>query len=203
MDYKHDIFLSYNRRYPHEEWVNDIFYPLFIPYLEDAIGRRISVFKDTETIKSGEDWENRLKNGLAHSRCMVSILSPSYFLSEWCTKEFAIMYHRQKALGYLTVNNPTGLILPITIRNGIHFPKHINKIQSLDCRDFFRIGGGVKDTQLFIDLQSKLLEWVDEVAMAINKSPNWDKNWIKEDWVVEPIKEIKPESKPKFKKPIL
>jgi hypothetical protein len=203
MGYQYDVFLSYNRKFPHGQWVDEIFYPLFVPYLEDALNKEAKVFKDTKEIEAGSAWPQRLKNAIAHSRCMVSIFSPAYFRSQWCMKEFNIMYYRQKQLGYLTVNKPTGLIFPVNIFDGEHFPPYAHEVHMLNCIDYNRIGEGVKRTKLFVDFQGVLQGWVYDVAKAINKAPEWDKMWLTRDWLDIPFQDFQPENESKMRKPNL
>jgi len=203
MDYQYDVFLSYNRKFPYGQWVDEIFYPLFLPYLEDAVNRDVSVFKDTEKTRVGSAWPQRLKNAIAHSRCMVSIFSPSYFRSKWCMKEFWIMYHRQRQLGYLTVENPGGLIVPVNISDGEHFPSYAKELQMLDCRDFNRIGEGVKKTELYIDFQGVLQQWVVDAAAAVKNAPQWDPGWLTPEWLDIPVEYVPADNKPNVKKPRL
>lgn len=185
MAYKFDIFLSYNRKHPHGQWVNDIFYPLFIPYVEDALNRRISVFKDDREILSGANWERTILSSLLKSRIMVPVLSPSYFMSEWCMREFQVMHYRQIQLGYMTNDNPSGIIVPLTINDGDYFPECVKSIQILDCKNYFRVGDGFKATPRFVELQDKLLRWADEVAHAINIAPTWSTDWSNENWITD------------------
>lgn len=153
MSYQYDIFLSYNRKFPHGDWVNDIFLPFFKSYLEDALNlREVKIFIDIDEIKSGQAFDAKIKNALIHSKIMVSIFSPAYFLSEWCKKEFAIIDYRQRQCGYLTVENPNGLIVPIKIFDGEHFPEYVNEIfQITDFNKFSRIGIQTSNTPLFVE----------------------------------------------------
>lgn len=183
MAYQYDVFLSYNRKFPHGEWVNDIFYPLFVSYLEDALNQDVRVFKDDTEIKSGEAWKLRIEKSLVYSKVLVAIFSPAYFRSEWCSKEFAVMNYRQKNLGYLSYEKPNGLVIPLKIFDGEHFPEYANNLQMLDLIEYNRVGGGVKQTELYINLQGKLQEWVYEVAAAINAAPQWDESWNTSDWI--------------------
>jgi hypothetical protein len=203
MTYEYDVFLSYNRKFPHGQWVDDVFYPLFKPYLEDALNKNVSIFKDTEKIEGGSAWPQRLKNALVHSKCMVAVFSPSYFRSKWCMKEFTIMNFRQKQLGYLTLEKPNGLIIPINLFDGEHFPRYARDLQTLDCRGFNRVGDGIKSTKLYIDLQGILQKWVYDVAAAVNNAPEWDAAWKSKKWLETPIKNIQPENKTKVRKPNL
>ncbi|MCI0471945.1 MAG: toll/interleukin-1 receptor domain-containing protein [Candidatus Aminicenantes bacterium] len=203
MSYQYDVFLSYNRKFPHGQWVDEMFYPLFVPYLEDALNQEVSVFKDTEEIKTGAAWPERLQNALTHSRCMVSIFSPAYFRSEWCMKEFSIMYRRQKRLGYMTVKKPSGLIIPVNIFDGEHFPRHASKLQMLDCRNLYRVGEGAKHTTIYIELQGLLQEWVYDVADAVKNAPAWDAAWLEEEWLDIPDAYAGINIKLKVKRPVL
>jgi len=190
MAYKYDVFLSYSRLYPMGDWVNDIFFPLFKPYLDDALNKDTLIFKDILEIKSGNDWAMRIRNGLIHSKVMVSIFNPGYFRSEWCMREFAVMNHRQKELGYLTQSNPNGLIVPVKIFDGEHFPDYATCIQTLDCIKYNRVGPAVKNTPMFLDFQEELQKWVYQVASAIEKCPDWDAQWLENDWVDKPYDAI-------------
>jgi hypothetical protein len=203
MSYQYDIFLSYNRKFPHGQWVDEMFYPLFVPYLEDALNQEVTIFKDTEEIETGAAWPERLMNALTHSRCMVSIFSPSYFRSEWCMKEFSIMYHRQKQLGYLTMEKPNGLIIPVNIFDGEHFPRFASKLQMLDCRELYRVGEAVKHTSIYIELQGVLQKWVYDVASAVKDAPAWDAAWLGKKWLDVPDVYTRADKKLKVKRPVL
>ena len=184
MAYEYDVFLSYNRKFPHGNWVNDVFFPLFESYLADSLNvRKAKIFKDDREIHSGTDWAKQIRKGLVHSKAMVSIFSPAYFNSEWCMREFATIYHRQLACGFLTDEAPDGLIVPLQLFDGQHFPAFGNRHQMLDCRDYNMEGPAFKTTAQYIEFQRKLQKWVDDVAAAVNRAPAWDASWIGQEWV--------------------
>ncbi len=201
MDYTYDIFLSYTRKHPHSQWVNEIFYPLFVPYVEDALNSKINIFKDDNEIRSGSDWEKVILNSLLQSRIMVPILSPSYFMSEWCKREFQVFHYRQIKQGFMSAQNPYGLIVPIRINDGDFFPDCVKKIQSLDCRNHFRIGEGFKSTARYVELQDKLIYWANEVAQAILNSNEIPLPLNNLDWLKESNKEVDLSTNIKILKP--
>jgi len=203
MSYEHDVFLSYNRKFPSEEWVEKVFYPFFVPYLADALNKDVFVFKDTEEITSGSSWPNHLKHALTHSKCMVSIFCPAYFRSQWCMKEFSAMYFRQTQPGYLTINNPNGLIVPLNIFDGEHFPPYVQELQIMDCKAYYRVGDGFKLTPAYIEFQALLQNWVYDVAKAVNNAPAWDPAWIEDKWLEPPVKKSPANRIKKTRKPIL
>jgi len=203
MKYKYDIFLSYSRKSPHSQWVNDVFFPLFVPYVEDALNSKITVFKDDGEIQGGSDWEQTILNSLLQSKIMVPILSPSYFMSEWCKREFQVFHYRQIKQGFMSKENPSGLIVPVRINDGDFFPDCVKKIQTLDCRNHFRIGEGFKTTARYIELQDKLIAWANEVAQAIINSKEISVKLANLDWIEESQKEIDLSTNIKFQKPRL
>ena len=191
MAYEYDVFLSYNRKYPHGEWVNETFFPLFESYLSDALNvRKAKIFKDDREIKNGADWAKKIRKGLVCSKAMVSIFSPAYFNSEWCMREFATLYHRQCTLGFLTDDAPDGLIVPMQLFDGQHFPKFGSRHQMLDCREYNRVGPGFKHTSQYIEFQEKLQFWVDDVAAAVNRAPAWDAAWLGKEWVEDAFDQL-------------
>ena len=185
MAYKYDVFLSYNRKYPHGKWVMETFYPFFKSFIEEALNiEDANIFIDSEEIKSGQAWDAKIKDALIHSRVMVSILSPAYFNSLWCKKEFAVLDYRQRRCGYMTTDNPNGIIVPIKIFDGEHFPDYVNEgIQISDFNKFLRIGLESSPTPLFIEFQDHLIDWINSVAHAYNNAPEWNDEWKTDEWI--------------------
>lgn len=178
-DYQYDVFLSYRRKRRPKMWVDEVFYPLFEDLLCEALGgREPRIFKDVEEIRGGDNWHARVCNALATSKCLVPVLLPSYFTSEWCVREFSIIHNRQLQLGYNSLDNPHGLIVPIKIHDGESFPEGIDKINICDFNDYFYTGKGLELTTKYIELESKLIKWVEKVAFAIRNAPEWDPKFL-------------------------
>jgi hypothetical protein len=52
------------------------------------------VFFDRSGIRAMDDWEHRILRGLRSSKAMVALLSPAYFASEFCRREWkALLDH--------------------------------------------------------------------------------------------------------------
>jgi TIR domain len=187
MSYKYDVFISYKSK--SRDWVNKIFLPLFEHYLEEAVGgKSVNIFFDQIGIEGGDAWEKRLKNALAHSKCMVSILKPSYFNSEWCKKEFAVMEYRSTQYGLCTIEMPGGLIVPISVYDGNIFPDAATAFQISNYEEFYRANiKGFEELKAFQELQTELKTLTLAVAKAIKKAPKWDKEWLEDKWLELPI----------------
>jgi hypothetical protein len=182
MAYDYDIFLSYKSGFPFSNWVHEVFLPFFEPYVENALNRPLTVFVDRTGIAAGDAWPSRLERALACSRCLVAIWSPIYFHSEWCRRECELMLHRERQLGLRSLSNPSGLVLPISLFDGEHFPQITREIQTLDCRKYFIVGDGFKKTELYGQFQAEVLNWSGGVAAAIDRAPRWRREWLSRDW---------------------
>lgn len=202
MVYEYDVFVSYTRKGLFGKWVHDIFYPVFEDFLENTLNREVNIFIDKTNIHAGDAWPERIKYSLAHSRCLIAIWLPSYFHSNWCKCELEVMRHREKKLGYRTNSNPNGLIMPLNIFDGEHFPKFAKDINYLNCIEYC-YDGDFKKTIGYIEFQKILKPWVVDLAESINKAPEWSEEWLKKEWIDDPINTIQQNPDYSFKQPIL
>lgn len=134
-NYEHHIFVSYRRS--DQEWVRwtrDNLVRVLRSLLRPGLGN-VSVYMD-ENIETGASWPAHLALNHARSKLLVAVLSRDYFQSDWCRLELALMYAREKATGLRTQENPSGLIVPLTIDDGNQFPAEIQEIQSQKLHNF-------------------------------------------------------------------
>ncbi len=197
MSYKYDIFISYNHSVI-DDWLVEHFIPLSVWHFESSLGYRPEIFIDRDGILTGDSWPERLSNALSHSKCLMAILSPSYFNSTWCIYELTTMLKREEQNGFRIKKKPEGLIIPINVSNGRSFPEIIKNIQYFDCRDYVIKGDAFKSSPIYVDFQRKIKTWSADVAKCIENAPIWKKEWT--DQKIETIINI---SKPHFKPPIL
>ena len=89
MIYDYDYFISYAPK-DNEDGIIDE----FVERLRDnpdfvaLFGAKPRIFFDKEAIRGMDDWEYRIRYGIDSSRFLIVFLSPSYFQSEMCAKEF-------------------------------------------------------------------------------------------------------------------
>lgn len=187
MAYNYDVFISYRR--PTKRWVSKYFKRLIEHYLPEALdGRPVRIFFDENDIHTGDAWENRLKKALSESKCLVPVLTPSYFTSNWCTKEFAVMENRSLKHGFHTVQAPGGLIVPITINQGKFYPL---KIQALPCYEYYMSRGDLDKMSFWEDFERKIADWIStDLAKAIKQAPAWNEVWQQDEWLEVPTDHI-------------
>ena len=95
MQYNYDYFISYahnDNKLPDgvPGFVNE-----FVEKLKNGseehkriFGGKIRIFFDETEIPDMSHWDNKIRAGLASSRFLIVLLSPNYFKSEYCAKEF-------------------------------------------------------------------------------------------------------------------
>jgi tetratricopeptide (TPR) repeat protein len=87
--FEYDVFISYAHKDDHDGWVTALVEAIKVTHLEyETIP--LDLFFDTHEIRTMDDWEHRILRGLRHSKVMIAVLSPNYFGSEYCRKEWQI-----------------------------------------------------------------------------------------------------------------
>ncbi len=171
-NYEYDVFLSYaeGKKGQFGAWTRNHFLMLFSLHLEGSLGRPPTIFSEREGMAEGGPWPARFKHALIRSRCMVAIWSPSYFQSSWCWCEFHAMLEHERLLGLRTTEKPWGLILPVTISDGKHFPPEARALEDsvFDCRNFLRVGEAFEKTPRYLDFEDRVVMWAERVAEAID-----------------------------------
>lgn len=197
-DYEFDIFISY-RHEPFGYWINQHFLPPFRDYLKQSVplGRDAQIFIDREGISTGDNWPDRLKYALAHSRCMVAIWHRDYFESKWCLAELNVMWHRR-----LQFPNPPKIILPISVHDGQLFPQEVTPLQYKSFNDF-ALPGKPSKTPKYVTLQRTIQQWVEnDVVKAIDEAPAWSEAMRSKEWLEKPIQRMLIKPTPRnFKSP--
>ena len=134
MEYEHNIFLSYAHGKVWSPWVKDTFVPRLQAYLELEVGP-VEISVDYQ-IDPGANWSENLHRRVAKSQIMLPLLSANYFHREWCRREMALMFEREKNLGLVGSDENYGLLIPVRLGDGLSFPDLISRVQYIDFEDF-------------------------------------------------------------------
>jgi tetratricopeptide (TPR) repeat protein len=95
----YDLFVSYARaddRGEHQQKVTALVEAIKADYLR-VTGTPLSVFFDTSAIRTMDDMEVKILDGLRESKMMVAVLSPAYFASDYCRKEWEVYVETELA----------------------------------------------------------------------------------------------------------
>jgi hypothetical protein len=94
----YDLFISYTRADNRDGWITALVEQLH-QIRDEVEDRRWTVFFDERSIRTGQDWEQRLKSTLSAARFLVVFLSPAYFKSEWCRREWEEFRKQEQSRG--------------------------------------------------------------------------------------------------------
>lgn len=175
-DYEHDIFVSYRRS--DEDWVRwtrDNFVHALTSLLRPGLGKvRIYIDEDIET---GASWPAHLARNLSRSKLMVAVLSRDYFQSDWCCLEMTLMCRREKLVQFRTADNPSRLIIPMTIDDGDCFPPEIRAMQCEQLHQFanpFIRTDSPKQEDFTERLREKVCPMIEQALATV---PDFDPAW--------------------------
>lgn len=98
----YDFFVSYARSDNANGWISNFVEELLAEHRKFAAGRDLTYFFDKHEIGAGADWQHTLNHGIAHSKLFVAFISPNYFASEWCRKEWRAWIDAEIAKHILT-----------------------------------------------------------------------------------------------------
>jgi hypothetical protein len=171
--YTHHVFLSYRRLPDISNWVREVLGPKLQFNLGEALdGEEARVFWDTEDIAAGDLWWNRIEHALRGSCCLVPIWSPSYFRSAYCVAEWLTFRGRGAAAGLAD----SELVVPVAFNGVPSFPRGAKAVQWLDLSDF-TYEGIQRTADPWIQLQTKLRNFAQQLALKIQGAPAFQANW--------------------------
>jgi len=187
MQYEYDVFISYKTGAVFGTWVHEIFFNIFEDHLDQSLGYKSKIFIDTRQIRDGASWPDQLKLASIKSKSMVAVLSPLYFVSNWCKNECSIMLAKEDDTGFRTQDNPDGLIPSICLHDGNRFPQIFRTRQYRSWHDYALIGGGFRNSLKFLELQTEIQQFAANVALTIDDAPLFDEKWLEPNWVTQAI----------------
>lgn len=97
-----DFFVSYARRDNASGWITRFVDELISEHKTFSAGHTLHPFFDQHVITTGADWQLYLAHGISHSRLFLAFISPNYFASEWCRKEWRAWMDAEIAQHILT-----------------------------------------------------------------------------------------------------
>src|SRR5262245_28914738 len=95
MPYQYDAFFSYKRDPQSDPWHHEVKEKLKF-WLRQENGANVQIFFDTEEIRTGLRWHQKLADALRGSKCIICVWSPAYFQSKWCVSEWKTFVQREK-----------------------------------------------------------------------------------------------------------
>jgi hypothetical protein len=171
--YGYEVFLSYRRWPLHLRWLDRYFVPLFEGYLGQYVVDKCTdrhpdrmLFRDVEDVKFGMRIPARVEHGIRHARCLVALLSPEYFRSQWCVVEWDSFKTRGQ-------NEGRELVVPAIVHDGETVRTAISDTMSVNFHDDFTDGESFKRSRKYMPFEKKVRSLAERVAEIVKNAPEW------------------------------
>ena len=100
---EYDIFVSYARLDNNDGWIKAYVEALAEQFKLFTGGRELRYFWDTDRIPEFSHWQTEIFNkGIANSKLFLAFLSPNYFVSEVCRREWRAWIEREIGMHILS-----------------------------------------------------------------------------------------------------
>jgi hypothetical protein len=162
--YEYDLFVSYHHGGVVTEWVR-AFVDNLVDWLSMELPYKPRVFLDYRDADIGESFNAQLEKALERSKLLLAILTPAYFASDWCRREWAIFEKRE----LITKSGP--MILPVLLRGRQILPDIAKRRQWIDASDIDIIGKNQKASKNEYVL---LKETAKSIAMMLENVAPYD-----------------------------
>jgi len=184
MSYQYDVFFSYKRDVESDWWHKTTMEKLRFWLKQELDQLDVPIFFDTEEIRTGLRWRNKICDALVTSRAIVCVWSPLSFRSQWCVSEWQTFAERERNCG-------RDLIVPASYYDGSNFPPEAQDKQITDLSNYASIAPRFWETEIAVDFDRKCLKrFAGDVASAVRRAPAFDPGF--------PLVEISKEQLPSF-----
>jgi hypothetical protein len=164
-DYVYDIYVSYQRTQILSDWLS-LFLPLLSGWLSEDLGRDARIFWGDDTALAGDgSFLDTMQSALRASRCLLPVLTPSYFQSDFCMAELRSFTKWER--------RP---IVPILFRGNLTLPEDMRRFQVVDMSQFAYAGDAFKTSPRYLDFQKTVQEMSPRLVDAIRNAPPFDPN---------------------------
>lgn len=170
---EYDVFLSYARADDENRQHVTRLIQAMQRVFRSHTGHPLRIFIDKQEIATAQVWEKRILSALRRSSVMVAIISPSYFTSEWCGREWdyfrSLERERSVRLGIATYAT---LIFPVALQDldRVLRPSDAmrRRMQEAAARQYVDFKAVSPDDPQFEDLVSKLVDDIIDVLLGLD-----------------------------------
>jgi len=163
-DYQYDVFISYRRGGVVDDWVRRFVDDLG-KWLHAVMRHPPRIYFDLTGVTGGSDFGTAIENALLRSKILVAVLTPAYFTSPHCGREWRTFEAREKGdspliLPILLQEQPDGL--PAVLASRLYLKAPNDSLVSL-----------IKNTH-DVGYAEFLRRAADAIAAAVPKAPEYD-----------------------------
>jgi len=168
MGYKYDVFFSYKRDVESDAWHQTVMEKLRFWLKQNLNQLDVSVFFDTEEIRSGTRWQIKVSDALKTSKVMICVWSPLYFQSQWCVSEWKTFAERERQCG-------KDLVVPASFHDGLCFPLEAQAKYMIDFSNYASTASRFWETAIAVEFDLRYLKpFAKDIAAHIKSAPPFD-----------------------------
>src|SRR5262245_52258367 len=109
MSFERDVFISYARIdnepfTPEQKGCVTLFHSVLRTIRSQQLGKTAAIWRD-ERLRGNDDFPAEISDQFPKTAVLVSVLTPRYLLSDWCTKEIQLFCQAAETTGGLFVKN--------------------------------------------------------------------------------------------------
>jgi len=190
MSYEYEAFFSYKRDPESDDWHAKVKTKLEFWLKQELKKPNVRIFFDTEEIRSGMRWRQKLATALKQSRCIVCVWSPLYFQSKWCVSEWKTFLAREE-------KTKKDLVMPASYFDGETFPPQASARQFPKFNDYASTMPSFWTTALADTFErERLRPFAHELAAMITNAPEYN-----EDFPISEVPDDQVEEEKRIERP--
>ena len=176
MEYQYDYFISYAHTDNEPKDGNPGFVDEFVQKLRDSkehqsmFHEKMNVFFDKSEIQDMDDWDTRIRSSLAKSRFFIVFLSPNYFHSEYCAREFDWWMQHEMHRHLLREGTAPMLIVKVDDL----YEKNVDPLPEIPANLQERFPNWIKQIRIYqgsgFDMHDLYREKIDEVLRNLHQA---------------------------------
>ncbi len=168
MDYQYDAFFSYKRDPQSDAWHYAVKEKLQY-WLQFELNKlEVKIFLDSEDIRTGQRWRQKLEHALRGSKCLACVWSPLYFQSRWCVSEWRTFLAREQA-------SNCDLVLPARYSDVKWFPVEAKAKQTADFSNYTSTMPRFWETEPAVEFEKQCLKrFAKDLGDLIRNAPPFD-----------------------------
>lgn len=155
-DYEYDVFISYRHSTAAGIWVRKYFFPELVKWLADYFPQAPKVFLDSDAIRAGHLWKDKLTRTIQRSKCLIAILNAPYFSSDYCAAEWHSFVQREQMITDETGESDIQLIIPIRFIDGDHFHSTVRARQLIDMESWAITAPAFVDSPKYVEFEKEI-----------------------------------------------
>ncbi len=139
-NFEDDVFISYSSTddellYGSEEgWVTRLHHDLE-GRLKQLLGRQLKIWRDDQELQLNDELTPTLIEQLGKSGVLLTVVSPPYFDSRWCMKEFHVFCNKADKTGGLRVQNKSRIFK--VVKTPVMRDEQPSEMRGLVSYDFY------------------------------------------------------------------